>query len=292
MTTPNGTMRDKICLITGSTSGIGKVTALELAKLGATVVIVSRDRSRGEAARAELAANSGNQAIDLLVADLSSLAAIRQLAQDFKSRYDRLHILVNNAGAVNTRRTLTVDGFETTFAVNHLAYFLLTNLLLDVLKASAPARIVSVSSGAHTSGTIRFDDLQGERRYSAFGAYGQSKLANILFTYELDRRLAGTGVTANCLHPGGVATGFGRNNGGLVRLIFRLIGPLLRTPEQGAETVVYLASAPEIEGVSGKYFVDKREARSSAESQDQAIAGRLWEVSAELTKLPASAEQP
>lgn len=290
MTTLNGTMGGKICLITGSTSGIGKVTALELAKLGATVVMVSRDRGRGEAARSELAARSGNGAIDLLIADLSSQAAIHQLAQEFKSRYDRLHVLVNNAGAVNTRRALTVDGLETTFAVNHLAYFLLTNLLLDVLKAGAPARIVSVSSGAHTSGTIRFDDLQGRRRYSAFGAYGQSKLANILFTYELARRLAGTGVTANCLHPGGVATGFGRNNGGAIGLLFRLIGPLLRTPEQGAETVVYLASAPEVEGVSGKYFVDKRETRSSAESYDQAIARRLWQVSAELTKLPAEQE--
>jgi NAD(P)-dependent dehydrogenase (short-subunit alcohol dehydrogenase family) len=287
VTNPDGTMRDKVCLITGSTSGIGRVTALELARLGATVVMVSRDRGRGEATRSDLVARSGNPAIALLVADLGSLAAIRQLAQEFKSRYDRLHVLVNNAGALHTRRTLTIDGLETTFAVNHLAYFLLTNLLLDVLKASAPARIVSVASAVQGNGKIRFDDLQGERNYRAFGAYGQSKLANVMFTYELARRLAGTGVTANCLHPGPVATGFGHNNGPLARLFFRLTRPLMRGPEQGAQTVIYLASAPEVASVSGKYFIDNREARSSDGSYDQAAAQRLWQVSAELTKLPA-----
>jgi NAD(P)-dependent dehydrogenase (short-subunit alcohol dehydrogenase family) len=286
MATANGSMQGKICLITGSTSGMGKETALALAQMGATVVLVSRDRDRGEATKAEIIAKSGNQAVDLLIADLSSQTSIRQLAEDFKAKYQRLHVLVNNAGAVYTKRTLTVDGVETTFAVNHLAYFLLTNLLLDVLKASA-ARIVNVSSEAQSGGTINFDDLQGAKRYGGFRAYSQSKLANVLFTYELARRLQGTGVTANCLHPGSVASGFGKNNGWLFSLVFSLLRPFFLSAEAGAQTSIYLASAPEVAGVSGQYFIKKKPARSIRESYDLAVAQRLWQVSAELTGLAA-----
>jgi len=284
-------MAGKTCLITGSTSGIGKQTALALAQMGATVVLVGRDRTRGEATKAEIIATSSNPAVDLLLADLSSQAAIRQLAVDFKANYQRLDVLVNNAGAINAKRMLTVDGLETTFAVNHLAYFLLTNLLLDVLKASAPARVVCVSSAASVAGWIDFNDLQGAQHYGGWRAYCQSKLANILFTYELARRLQDTRVTANCLHPGlvasgfGQSSGFGQNNSGLIALTFALLRPFSLSARAGAQTSIYLASAPEVAGISGRYFNKKRPVRSTHESYDQAVAQRLWQVSAELTQL-------
>lgn len=284
-------MAGKICLITGSTSGIGKQTALALAQMGATVILVGRDRTRGEGTKAEISATSGNPAVELLLADLSSQAAVRQLAADFKAKHQRLDVLVNNAGAINTKRMLTVDGLETTFAVNHLAYFLLTNLLLDVLKASAPSRIVCVSSAASALGWLDFSDLQGAQHYGGWRAYCQSKLANILFTYELARRLAGTQVTANCLHPGLVASGFGQNSGfgqrnsGLIALAFALIRPFSLSARAGARTPIYLASAPEVADVSGRYFNRRRPVRSAPESYDQAVAQRLWHVSAELTQL-------
>lgn len=290
MTEPE--MRGKVCLVTGSSSGIGKETALGLARLGATVVMVCRDRARGEAARYEIASAGGGATVDLLLADLSSQAAIHSLAEELTSRYPRIDVLVNNAGALNTARRLTDDGIEMTFAVNHLAYFLLTNLLLDTLKASAPARIVNVASDSHTNAHINFDDLQGARRYRGMQAYGQSKLANILFTYELARRLQGSGVTANCLHPGVVATGFGHNNGRLISLGFRLIAPFVTKPDEGAKTSIYLASSPQVDGVSGKYFVKCKETRSSAASYDEAAARRLWDLSAELTHLDAATGKP
>jgi retinol dehydrogenase 14 len=199
-------------------------------------------------------------------------------------------VLINNAGLFRSERIATADGLETTFAVNHLAYFLLTKLLLDVLKASAPSRIVNVASGDHSNGTIDFDDLQGEDGYKGPKAYSQSKLANVLFTYELDRRLEGAGVSANCLHPGGripVRTNFGSGVSGVFGLMVRALRPLMISPEKGAETSIYLASSPEVEGLSGRYFVKKAEARSSDESYDAGLAKRLWEVSAELTNLPA-----
>jgi retinol dehydrogenase-14 len=280
-------MRGKVCLVTGGSSGIGKATALGLANMGATVIVVGRDRSRGEAAVTEIKQKSNNDAVDLMLADLSSQASIRRLAVDFKDRYQQLHVLINNAGVFTSKRTVTVDGIETTFAVNHLAPFLLTNLLLDVLKASAPARIINITSSGERSGTINFDDLQGEGRYSGFQAYNQSKLAMILFTYELARKLEGTGVTVNCVHPGVVVTNLGRGSSGAFGLLLRLMRPFFSSPEKGAETPIYLASSPEVEGVSGKYFAKKAEAKSSERSYDTVTARRLWQVSAELTKVPA-----
>ncbi len=276
-------MRGKVCLITGGTGGIGKETALGLARLGAVVVIVGRDVARAQAAVADIKARSGNDVVSAMIADLSSQAEVRRLAREFMAAHDRLDVLVNNAGAVYGKRVLTVDGIEMTLAVNHLAYFLLTNLLLPLLKRSAPARIVSVSSEAQRAGRIDFDDLQRARRYRAFEAYSQSKLANVVWTYELARRIEGSGVTANCVHPGAVATGFGRNNSGLWRVLFRVLAPFMRTPERGAATSIYLAASPEIEGISGKYFSDRKPIRSNKQSYDPELARRLWLASEELT---------
>lgn len=282
-----GAMGEKVCLITGATSGIGKATAMGLASMGASVVMVGRDRAKGEAALAEIRERSANASVELMLADLSSQEEIRRLADEFKEAYPRLDVLVNNAGVIRSKRVTTADGIEMTFAVNHLAQFLLTDLLLDVLKASAPSRIVNVASGEQRNGTIDFDDLQGENGYKTAKAYSQSKLANVLFTYELARRLEGTGVTANCLHPGVVGTNLGSGVSGVFGFTVRALGPLMKSPEKGAETSIYLASSPEVEGVSGRYFVKKAETRSSEVSHDQSLARRLWEVSADLTNLPA-----
>ncbi len=276
-------MQDKVIMVTGANAGIGKVTARELAKMGANVIMVARDRARGEAALAEVRAASGNPRVSLILADLSSMASIRQLAADFKAQHDQLHVLVNNAGALFLHRQESVDGLEMTFALNHIGYYLTTLLLLDVLKASAPARIVNVASVAHFSGKLDFADLQAKNKYTGFSAYSNSKLANVLFTYELARRLAGTGVTVNCLHPGYVGSNFGKNNGPLARLIMTLGQLVALSVDKGAEPSIYLASSPELEGVTGKYFDKKRMAKSSAQSYDEATAQRLWEVSAELT---------
>jgi retinol dehydrogenase 14 len=286
--THGGGMGEKLCLITGATLGIGKATAMGLANMGAGVVMVGRDRGRGEAALAEIKEKSTNASVDLLLADLSSREEIRRLADEFKEAHPRLDVLINDAGLFRSERMTTAEGLETTFAVNHLAYFLLTTLLLDVLKASAPSRIVNVSAGDHNHGTIDFDDLQGEKGYKGPKAYSQSKLANVLFTYELARRLQGTGISANCLHPGaGVRTDFGSGVSGVFGIMVRALRPLMISPEKGAETSIYLASSPEVEGLSGRYFVKKAEARSSDVSYDKRLARRLWEVSAELTNLPA-----
>ena len=278
-------MVDKVCVVTGASRGIGRETALGLARQGATVVMVGRDPTRGASSVAYVRGNSGNDAVHLALADLSSQREIRTLAGDLTEQYERIDVLVNNAGAVNLRRTVTADGIELTWAVNHLAYFLLTNLLLPVLRESAPARVVNVSSDAHKGGRMRFEDLQGERRYSGWAAYSQSKLANLLFTYELARRLAGTGVTANAVHPGTVSTGFGKNNPGWLRWGITLAGPFMLSAAQGAETVIYLASSPDVEGVSGKYFVKCREVESTPASHDEADARRLWQVSEQMTGL-------
>jgi len=282
-----GVMDEKVCLITGATSGIGKATAMGLASMGASVVMVGRDRGRGEAALAEIKEKSANASVDLTLADLSSQEEIRRLADQFKEAYPRLDVLINNAGLLRSERITTQDGLETTLAVNHLAHFLLTNLLLGMLEASAPSRIVNVASGDHGSGTIDFDDLQGEKGYKGAKAYSQSKLATVLFTYELARRLEGTGVSANCLHPGVVGTNLGSGVTGALGFTVRALRPLMKRPEKGAETSIYLASSPEVEGLSGRYFVKKAEVRSSVVSHDERIARWLWEVSAELTNLPA-----
>src|SRR5829696_7949288 len=251
-----GSMGEKICLITGATSGIGKATAMGLANMGASVVMVGRDQGKGEAVMAEIKEKCTNASVDLMLADLSSQEEIRRLAGEFKEAYPRLDVLINNAGLFRSKRITTAEGLETTFAVNHLAYFLLTKLLLDVLKASASSRIVNVSSGDHNNGAIDFDDLQGEKGYKGAKAYSQSKLADVLVTYELARRLEGTGITANCLHPGaGVRTNFGSGVSGVFGLIVRALRPFMISPEKGAETSIYLASSPEVEGLSGRYFV-------------------------------------
>lgn len=274
-------LTDKICLVTGANAGLGKITAGSLAKMGATVVIVARSKARGEAALTDVRQASGSSNVHLLLGDLSSQASIRELAETFKANYDQLHVLVNNAGAYFNDRQLSADGLEMTFALNHMGYFLLTDLLLDMLKASAPARIVNVSSNAHMSGCINFDDLQMEQKYRSFAAYSNSKLANVLFTYELARRMEGSGVTANTLHPGAVATHFGQGQG-LMGWVVKLFRPFFLTPEQGAETQIYLASSPEVEGINGRYFVKKKAAKSSKISYDTAVAKRLWQVSEEL----------
>jgi NAD(P)-dependent dehydrogenase (short-subunit alcohol dehydrogenase family) len=283
----NTSMQGKICMVTGANSGIGKATALALAQMGATVVMVCRDPARGEEAKSEITTKSRKNAVDLLQADLSSQQSIRQLVGNFQHHYTHLHVLINNAGAAFPgRRRETVDGLEMTFAVNYLAPFLLTNLLLDVLKASAPARIVNVSSAAHASGSIQMDDLQAEKLYRPMRTYPQAKLAVVLFTYELARRLQGTGVTANCLHPGFVATNFAQSDGGpAVRLLVKLIGSFGTSPQEGAKTSIYLASSPEVEGVTGKYLVKSIPKRSAAISYDESRQRQLWEQSAKLVNL-------
>ena len=287
MPTVNSSMQGKICMVTGANTGIGKATALALAQMGATVVMVCRDQARGEEARSEITTKSGNNAVDLLQADLSSQQSIRQLVENFQHHYTHLHVLINNAGAAFTgRRRETGAGLEMTLAVNYLAPFLLTNLLLDVLKASVPARIVNVSSNSHEAGYIQMDDLQGEKRYKSMRVYGQAKLAVVLFTYEVARNLQGTGVTANCLHPGFVATNFAQSDGApVVRLLVKLIASFGTSSEKGAKTSIYLASSPEVEGVTGKYFVKSIPKRSAAISYDESLQRQLWGQSAKLVGL-------
>lgn len=283
-------MHGKVCLVTGATSGIGEVTAEELARRGATVVIAGRNPQRCALVAARIRGRTGNPSVDYLVADLSSQAEIRELARQFAARSSRLDVLVNNAGGVFLKRRLSADGMEMTFALNHLGYFLLTNLLIDLLKASAPARVVNVASCGHEIPRgIDFADLQATDRYRGFQAYHRSKLANVLFTYELARRLESTGVTANALHPGMVRTHIGENNGFVFRALKYVFDRVYRikyiSPEEGAGTVVYLAASPEVEGVTGLYFVDSKPKESSAASRDPEAAARLWELSEEMTGL-------
>jgi retinol dehydrogenase-14 len=280
-------MTGRTVLVTGATGGIGRATAAGLAALGARVGIVGRDVSRSEAAAQQVRAVGGQ--VDVFVADVSSQDEVRRLADEVLAAYPRLDVLVNNVGGYWATRHTTVDGLEHTFAVNHLAPFLLTNLLLDRLRASAPARVVTVSSGAQALGSIDFDDLQGEQDYSGQRAYNQSKLANVMFTYELARRLAGSGVTANVLHPGVVRTNFGREDSQMwMKLMLPVIRPFMKSPERGAATSVYLASAAEVEGVTGRYFANSKPKTSSKASQDTTAAARLWDVSAELVRLRAA----
>jgi NAD(P)-dependent dehydrogenase (short-subunit alcohol dehydrogenase family) len=272
-------MQGKHVLITGATDGIGLVAARELARLGASVTIIGRNVDKTAVVVERLKTESGNANVEGLVADLSSQREVHQLAQDFTARHHRLDVLLNNAGAFFQPRRDSVDGIEMTFALNHLGYFLLTKLLLDVLKASAPSRIVNVSSAAHRRAKLNFDDLQGKNRYFAFRAYSASKLANLLFTYELARRLQGTGVTVNALHPGLVASRFAANSGLSGHVLRGLIWCFGISPEAGARTLVYLASSPEVEGVTGKYFYKEKPVDSSPSSHDEPDARRLWEIS-------------
>jgi NAD(P)-dependent dehydrogenase (short-subunit alcohol dehydrogenase family) len=278
-------MAARTVLVTGGTGGIGRATALGLAAMGANVAITGRDRVRAEDAGREIRTATGTR-VDVLVGDLSDQSEVRRLAAEALERLPRIDVLVNNVGGYWNSRHETADGLELTFAVNHLAPFLLTNLLLDRLEHSAPARVVTVSSHAHAQGRIHFDDLQGERSYSGARAYNQSKLANVLFTYEFARRLHGSDVTANALHPGVVSTGFGAEDpGGIQRLVVPLLRPFMKSPARGAATSIHLVSAPELEGVNGRYFTNSKPKRSSPRSNDKDSAARLWEVSADLVGL-------
>src|SRR5262245_25858958 len=310
MAGPDTSMGGKTCLVTGATAGIGEVTARELARRGARVVIVGRSRGRCETTAEAIRRETGNPSVEFLVADLSSQAEVRRLAREFLERHDRLDVLVNNAGALFAQRRESADGVEMTLALNHLAYFLLTNLLLDTLKASAPARVVNVSSRAHEDvKALDVEDLQARSQAHSLWGYGQSKfasllftlflpmrhpgflqyarskLANLLFTYELARRMEGTGVTVNALHPGFVASRFTAGNGAFGWFLRRWAGLFGVSAEEGAKTSVYLAASPEVEGVTGGYFVNCKPAVSSPASRDEEAARRLWRLSEDLTGL-------
>jgi NAD(P)-dependent dehydrogenase (short-subunit alcohol dehydrogenase family) len=279
-----GEMTGKTVLVTGGTGGIGRATAAGLAALGARVGIVGRDQARADVTAEEIRAAGGE--VDVLTADVSAQREVRRLAEQVLAAYPRLDVLVNNVGGYWATRHVTADGLERTFAINHLAPFLLTNLLLDRLVASAPARVVTLSSGAQAMGRINFDDLQQERGYNGQRAYNQSKLANVMFTYELARRLEGTGVTANVLHPGVVRTAFGQEDmGRWMRVMVPVARPFMKAPGEGARTSIYLAASPEVEGVTGRYFANSKPRDSSRASYDEAAAARLWRVSADLVGL-------
>jgi NAD(P)-dependent dehydrogenase (short-subunit alcohol dehydrogenase family) len=293
MRLPEGAMEGKVVLVTGATDGLGRETVLTLAGAGATVVAAGRDPRKIATTVRDLVAQTGNTSVEGLVADLSSQEQVRRLAREFLDRYERLDVLVNNAGAIFERREETEDGIERTFAVNHLAPFLLTSLLLDVILESAPARVVTVSSVGHRSARLDFDDLQNARSYDGNQAYAQSKLANVLFTYELARRLEGTGVTANAADPGMARTNIGTNNKS-VRAYLQLLAhrAMADSVERGARTSIYLASSPEVEGISGAYFADCKQVLSSPASYNGAVARRLWSVSEELTGLVGMRRAP
>ena len=279
--TPTATPR-KIALVTGATNGIGKVTALELAKAGYRVLLTSRDAAKGKKVLEEIRAQSGNDALELFVGDLSSMTDVRRIALEIRERHPKLDVLVNNAGGLFKERSTTVDGFEYTFAFNHLSYFLLTNLLLPNLKVAGDARVVSVSSAANRLGRIHWDDLQFSTGYSAYAAYNQSKLMNVLFANALARRLRGTGVTSNSLHPGVVRSGFNFNPGGPIRVVFAISKLMAVSPEKGAQTSLYLATSPEVNGVTGQYFANKKQKRANAIAYGENVQERLWDLSEKL----------
>jgi len=275
-------MNGKICLVTGATDGIGKVSARVLAELGAKVIIVGRNPEKSAIVLAELRSISGNENIDLLMADLAVMQEVRDLAEQVISRYDRIDVLLNNAGGYFTKHEITSDGLEMTFALNHMSYFLLTNKLMELLKYSAPARIVNVSSDAHYGVDMEFENLNGEQEYKAWKAYQKSKLANVLFTYELLKKVPGN-ITVNCLHPGFVATNFGHNNGGFFGPVLKIAQRISAIdPEEGAKTSIFLCSAPEVKGVSGKYFYKCQPKTSSRESRNMDTGKRLWQISSDI----------
>src|SRR5438445_4808575 len=277
------TMKDRGVMVTGANSGIGNATSVALDKMGATIVMVARNAEKGETTRTEIMKESQNNSVDLFLADLSSLDSVRQLAAEFQKRYSKLHVLINNAGLFNQRRHVTTDGYENTFATNYLSPFLLTNLQLDLLKASAPSRIINVSSVGHYNGHINFDDLNLEKEYGGWKAYQQSKLALVLFTHELARKLQGTGVTVNSVQPGTVATNIWSRPMGPLGFIMAVPKLFMTSPDKGAETVVYLASSPDAENTSGEYWDKLKVKKSSEESYNEEVAKRLWEVSEKFT---------
>lgn len=277
-------MNGKNCMVTGANSGIGKVVAKELSRMGGRVTLVCRNQAKGEIARNEIENATGNESVELMLADLSSLESVRALAKNYRGAHTELNVLVNNAGLIIGKRTATLDGLETTFVVNYLSHFLLTNLLLDLLSNSAPSRVVNVTSDAHFRGHMSFEDLQEVRNYGVMRAYCQSKLAQVLFTYELAERLKGSRVTVNCVHPGAVRTRWG-DEAGALGIGIRVARPFMLSPERGAETPIYLASSPDVEGVTGKFFSKKKERQSSSESYDQTEWKKLWEVSMTLAGL-------
>ncbi|MFX0030924.1 MAG: SDR family oxidoreductase [Candidatus Hermodarchaeota archaeon] len=275
-------MKGKTCLITGANSGIGKATAIGLAKMGASIIMVCRNQERGERALKYIKSKSNNESIELMLVDLSSQKAIHQFVQEFKEKYNKLDVLINNAGVNLSKQTLTEDGIETTFAVNYLATFLLSNLLFDSLVAGQPARIVNVASSVQAK-SIDFDNINGEKHYGQMKAYSLSKLAIVLFTYEFARRFGGNGVTINCLHPGYIRTNMIRNFRKFVKYFFPLISLFVKSPKRGAKTSIYCASSPNLEGVSGKYFKKRKEAKTVRVSYDEELAKKLWDLSVELT---------
>lgn len=281
-----GPLSGKVCLVTGGNSGIGKETAFALAEMGATVVMVVRNQEKGQKALEEIVTKTGNRSVSLMVCDMSSMASIRGFASDLKKRYDHLDVLINNAGAEFVKRQLTAEGFEQTFAVDYLAPFLLTHELLDLLKAGAPSRIINVSSGLAKNGKVDFDDLQNEKKYKGMQAYSNAKLMLMMFTYELSRRLAGTGVTVNVLMPGFVATKLGKNSGSLrSAIMFTMVRPMQISAKKGAETSVYLASDDQVKNVSGKCFAKKKEATTCPVSYDVNVQKRLWIETVKLLNL-------
>jgi len=278
-------IKGKTVVVTGANSGIGFETSIALAKMGAKVIMIARDPKLGQEALNQVKEKSSNKEVELLLCDFSSLANVRKLAEEIIKKCSKLDVLVNNAGKTFGTRGLTADGFEWTFGVNHLASFLLTNLLLPLLKKSAPSRIVNTASVAHTFGHINFEDIMAEKKYSEMTAYSQSKLANVLFSSALSKKLAGTNVTSNSLHPGVVGTRFAVAGGTFSKIFYTWFKFLMKTPAEGAKTTIYLASSPEVEGVTGKYFSNCKAVTPSKEAQDDSVAKRLWELSEKLTGL-------
>ena len=283
-------MKNQVCIITGANSGIGKETALSLAKLGATVILLCRNYERGNIALKSIITESNNKNVELMLCDLSSQNSISDFISKFKNKYDSLNVLINNAGILLNKRTISVDGVENTFAINHLGPFILTNSLLDLLKSSSPSRIINVSSSAHYRANFDLDNMQGEKKYSSFEAYCKSKLYNVLFTYELSRKLAGSNVTVNCLHPGFIPTNLFANSSFFYKAIVKILSPILIDAKSGSKTSTYLATSKDVENITGKYFVKCKPKQSSKISYDKSDSKNLWDISEKLVNYNKSAE--
>ena len=283
-------MKNQVCIITGANSGIGKETALSLAKLGATVILLCRNYERGNIALKSIITESNNKNVELMLCDLSSQNSISDFISKFKNKYDSLNVLINNAGILLNKRTISVDGVENTFAINHLGPFILTNSLLDLLKSSSPSRIINVSSSAHYRANFDLDNMQGEKKYSSFEAYCKSKLYNVLFTYELSRKLAGSNVTVNCLHPGFIPTNLFANSSFFYKAIVKILSPILIDAKSGSKTSTYLATSKDVENITGKYFVKCKPKQSSKISYDKSASKNLWDISEKLVNYNKSAE--